>query len=296
MASQNADESDLPTSIDELLLLLGMSNKCAASDVFNFNELALAISKAHDNESLLTYLYSMEDDMDMDIEADDFESLLAFLASMDNDKCASDDFSFDAIMEHIFNCSKHHNRTKDETVMMVPKESSSWYKIPMRSAVGETIQLQTDTLTFVRAIMCFPNIASLLLYKAFELAKNGAKSDLASDQLPRALMNPGDKRSLKEIASSQMNFSKVIVEKLPYSDEFRVGILSAVGLTDPVVFKTIVDVCNNLCKVVGEPELTLEAAEKYHIKNNMICFFEDDSKDVASREETKDLADKVKVV
>ncbi|KAI7754102.1 hypothetical protein M8C21_009617, partial [Ambrosia artemisiifolia] len=105
------------------------------------------------------------------------------------------------------------------------------------------------------------------------------------------LINPDDWKSLKSMASSQLDFSKVAFEKSPYPDEFRVGVLKAVGLTDPGAFKKIVDVCNNLCKEVGKPELSFETAEKDHIKNNMICFFEDDTKDVDDGELTKMITD-----
>ncbi|KAI3785734.1 hypothetical protein L1987_44859 [Smallanthus sonchifolius] len=114
-----------------------------------------------------------------------------------------------------------------------------------------------------------PQVCDPYLMKAYLFAHAAYMVDFGK------LINPGNMRSLKEMAASQLKFCKVAVEneKSPYSDKFRVGILSAVGLTDPGVFKKIVDVCNNLCKVVGEPELTLEDAEKYHLKNNKICFF-----------------------
>ncbi|XP_076908315.1 uncharacterized protein LOC143565129 [Bidens hawaiensis] len=191
------------------------------------------------------------------------------------------------------------------------------------------MQLLSDTLTFTRAITCFPNLASLLLYKKVGFATNGAQTVLASEQLPDAmkhsgfgglipkgcdpylkkayvfahtaymvdfsmLINPGYGRSLKAIASSQIEYSKIGVEKSPHSDEFRAGFLKKLGLTDPVVFKKIVDVCNNLCKAVGKPELAFETAE-YHIKNGMICFFEDDNKDVADAELDKMMADELSV-
>ncbi|MFS7971909.1 hypothetical protein Hanom_Chr09g00838351 [Helianthus anomalus] len=260
-------------------------------------------------------------------------------------------------MEHITNCSNRHNRTKDDTFRDICTmvsiglrrgdfrkdqlgvtssvgaqrivEVAYRYKIPLRSAPGERIRLNSDTLTFVRAIACFPHMASSLLCKTFGMAKNGAKSGLASEQLPDAmkhpgfpglipkccdpylmkaylfshtaymvelgkLIKPGDKRGVKAIALNQLEYSKAGVEKLPYDDEFRVAILRVVGLTDPAVFKKIVDVCNTVCKVVDEPELTWETAEKNHIKNNMICFFEDHIKDVAVGEQVKDLADTLK--
>ncbi|KAM0033083.1 hypothetical protein Hdeb2414_s0016g00482111 [Helianthus debilis subsp. tardiflorus] len=322
----------------------------------------------HDIETLHTCLASIESDSDDDYNyweelgldnnnEGEFESLQALLAPIENDKCASDDFTFDGNMEHINNCSNHHNRTKDETLKDICTmvsiglrrgdfrkdqlgvtssdgaqriaELAYWYKIPLRSAPGERIRLNSDTLTFVRAIACFPHMASSLLYKTFGMAKNGANSGLASKQLPDAmkhsgfpglipkccdpylmkaylfshtaymvefgkLINPGDKRGVKAIALNQLEYSKAGVEKLPYDDEFRVAILRVVGLTDPAVFKKIIDVCNNVCKVVDEPELTWETAEKNHIKNNMICFFEDHGKDVAVGEQVKDLADKLK--
>ncbi|KAM0033085.1 hypothetical protein Hdeb2414_s0016g00482131 [Helianthus debilis subsp. tardiflorus] len=303
------------------------------------------IIKNHDFETLHTCLASIESDSDDDYNyweelgldnnnEGEFESLQALLAPIENDKCASDDFTFDGNMEHINNCSNHHNRTKDETLKDICTmvsiglrrgdfrkdqlgvtssdgaqrivELAYWYKIPLRSAPGERIRLNSDTLTF-----------------------NGAKSGLASEQLPDAMkhpgfpglipkccdpylmkaylfshtaymvdfgkmINPGDKRGVKAIALNQLEYSKARVEKLPYDDEFRVAILRVVGLTDPAVFKKIVDVCNNVCKVVDEPELTWETAEKNHIKNNMICFVEDHSKDVAVGDQVKDLADKLK--
>ncbi|KAJ0755055.1 hypothetical protein HanPI659440_Chr09g0353661 [Helianthus annuus] len=183
-------------------------------------------------------------------------------------------------------------------------ELAYMYKIPLRSAAGERIRLQSDTLTFVRAVTCFPHVATtwcneafwilwfdsqVYLMKAYSFAHTAYMVDFGK------MINPGDKRSLKSIALRQLDYSKSGIEKLPYSDEFKVGTLRAVGLTDPGVFKKIVDVCNNLCKVVGEPELTFATAEKNHIKNGMICFFEDDSKDVAAGEQGKKSADKLRV-
>ncbi|XP_076924359.1 uncharacterized protein LOC143586767 [Bidens hawaiensis] len=202
-----------------------------------------------------------------------------------------------------------------------------FYKIPLRSSIAEKVRLQSDKLTFVRAIICFPHVASLLLFKQHAFVKNGAKSVLASEQLPEAmkhvgfcgliptscdpdlrkayvyahaaymvdlgkLVNPDDKRSLREMVLSQVECSKAGVHKVPYDDESRVGFLRAVGLTDAGVFKKIVDVCNNACKDVGEPELDLATAEMNHIKNGMVCFFEDESKDVSADELAKGLADK----
>ncbi|KAI3726929.1 hypothetical protein L1987_66736 [Smallanthus sonchifolius] len=346
------------------------NHNCSASDGFTFVELDAAIIKDdHEYQSLLKSLAPKEFDMsfindlfsmderiftvsesvkeflfesnsdDYEFEEldftvgndEEFESLLANLAPIENDKCAFDVINFDAIMEHIANCSNHHKRTKsdmfkdilemvnvgltlgdirkDQLGKTVPGgaerivELAYWYKIPLRSAQGERIRLQSNTLTFVRAITCFPNIASLLLYKAFGLAKNGAESSLASEQLPDAMKHSGfcglipkccDPYLMKAYSFAHTAYMAV-VEKLRYDDEFKVGVLRAVGLTDPGVFKKIVDVCNNLCKVFGEPELTFATAEKYHIKNNMICFFEEDSKDVAAGELTKDLADKLMV-
>ncbi|KAK1433779.1 hypothetical protein QVD17_10696 [Tagetes erecta] len=279
------------------------------------------------------------------IKADKFESLQAFLAPIQDDKRGSDAFNFDAIIEHVIKCSKHQSRTKvdmfkDIFTMVLNglnrgnirkdqfekragggdekiKELAFRYKIPIRSAPGEMLALQSDTLTFVRAVTCFPHFASMFLYKGLGLAKDGAKSVLASSKLPRAmkhagfpglipkgcdpylmkaylyahaaymvdfgmLINPGDTRSLKKMALSQLNFSKVGVDQVPYTDEFRADILSGVGLTHSAVFKKIVDVCNNLCKVVGEPKLKWAKVVKYHIKNDMVCFFKDESKDVGA--------------
>ncbi|KAF5792770.1 putative nucleocapsid, Phlebovirus/Tenuivirus [Helianthus annuus] len=316
------------------------------SDLFNFVKLSLATMNHEFNE------------LDLGINnEDEFESLLAFLAPIENDKCSYVDLNFDGILKHIFNCSILHNWIGADTVRDINEmvmfglcrgdirkdqlrktvggderivELAYMYKIPLRSAAGERIRLQSDTLTFVRAVTCFPHVASLFLFKAVEFAMDGAKSVLASEQLPGAMkhsgfcglipkccdpylmkaysfahtaymvdfgkmINPGDKRSLKSIALRQLDYSKSGIEKLPYSDEFKVGTLRAVGLTDPGVFKKIVDVCNNLCKVVGEPALTFATAEKNHIKNGMICFFEDDSKDVAAGEQGKKSADKLRV-
>ncbi|XP_076908316.1 uncharacterized protein LOC143565130 [Bidens hawaiensis] len=206
-------------------------------------------------------------------------------------------------------------------------ELAYWYKIPLRSASGEKVRLRDDTLTFVRAVTCFPHLASLILFKKEACAKNGVESVLASEQLPEPmkhvgfcglvpkncdpdlmkayvyahaaymvdlgkLVNLDDKRSLKQMVLSQVECSKAgVLYKVPYDDEFRVGILRAVGLTDAVVFKKIVDVCNNVCKVVGEPELDFATAEKNHIKNNMVCFFEEENKDLVAGEHAKALAD-----
>ncbi|KAK1433777.1 hypothetical protein QVD17_10694 [Tagetes erecta] len=284
----------------------------------------------------------------------DFNYLVAsFLASytpLQINKCDLGGFNFFAITKHVFTCAKRHNRTDDERsndifdMVMIGlhrgnitqdqfsrtnvagvqriKQLACLYEIPIRSSAREMIQLQEDTLTFVRAVTCFPAIASSILYRKIGLAKNGAKSVLASEQLPDAMkhsgffglipkgcysylkkaylfahaaymvdfvkmIDPGDMRSLKALAAGPLNCSKDTIEneKLPYSDERRVGMLRAVGLTDPGVFKKIVDVCNNLCKVVGEPEITY--VKKNHIKGNMICFFEDHKKNVAANEETK---------
>lgn len=261
-------------------------------------------------------------------------------------------FNFVATVTQVFKCAKHHNRADDErsndTFDMVMiglhrgnitqdqfartniagvqriKQLAYLYEIPIRSSAREKIQLKEDTLTFVRAVTCFPSIASSILYRKIGLAKNGARSVLTSEQLPDAMkhsgffglipkgcysylkkaylfahaaymvdfvkmIDPGDMRSLKALAAGPLNCSKDAIEneKLPYSDERRVGILRAVGLTDPSVFKKIVDVCNNMCKVVGEPEIRYETVVKKHIKNNMICFFKDHKKNVAADKETK---------
>ncbi|KAI3726928.1 hypothetical protein L1987_66735 [Smallanthus sonchifolius] len=280
----------------------------------------------------------------------EFESLLENLAP-------SDVVNFDDIMQHILNCAIHHKRTqvgismdlikmvniglsrgdirKDQLRKTVPGgaerivELAYLYKIPLRSAQGERLRLQSNTLTFVRAISCFPHMASSLLYDTVGFAKGCPNSSLASEQLPDAMkhsgfcglipkcsdpylmkaysyahtafmvdfgkmINPSDTRSLKEMALTQLDYSKAGVKNLRYSDEFKVGILRSVGLTDPGAFKKLVDVCNNLCKVVGEPELTFATAVKYHIKKNKICFFEDESKDVAAAAQTKNWGDKVK--
>ncbi|MFS7971911.1 hypothetical protein Hanom_Chr09g00838371 [Helianthus anomalus] len=85
------------------------------------------IIKNHDFDTLVTCLDSIESDSDDDynyweeLGLDDnnegeFESLQALLAPIESDKCASDDFTFDGIMEHITNCSNRHNRTKDDTL------------------------------------------------------------------------------------------------------------------------------------------------------------------------------------
>ncbi|MFS7971914.1 hypothetical protein Hanom_Chr09g00838401 [Helianthus anomalus] len=127
---------------------------------------------------------------------DEFESLLAFLAPIKNDKCSYVDLNFDGILKHIFNCSILHNRIGADTVRDINEmvmfglcrgdirkdqlrktvggderivELAYMYKIPLRSAAGERIRLQSDTLTFVRAVTCFPHVASLFLFKAVEL-------------------------------------------------------------------------------------------------------------------------------
>ncbi|XP_076939786.1 uncharacterized protein LOC143608708 [Bidens hawaiensis] len=228
--------------------------------------------------------------------SEELESLQAYFAPVE-------DLDFDGILQHVVNGSNLHKRTQTDT----PKDTyemvaiglkhgdvrrdqlqvtssdgaqrivelAYWYKIPLRSALGENVQLRDDTLMFVRAVICFPHFASLILFKKEACAKKGVESVLASEQLPEAmkhvgfcglipkscdpylmkayvyahaaymvdlgkLVNPDDRRSLKEMVSSQLDCSKAGVRKVPYDDEFRVGNLRAVGLTDAGVFKKIV--------------------------------------------------------
>ncbi|KAK1433778.1 hypothetical protein QVD17_10695 [Tagetes erecta] len=300
---------------------------------------------------------SLQENNELSVAFSKFNDEIApFLTSCTSPDFSSNEivaFNYTAVHNHILKCANHHKRTDDESlndmleIVLIGlrhgnvredqlawiaysgaqriKQLANWYKIHIRSYASERIQMQEDTLTFVRAITYFPFLASLILYKKVGLATNGATSVLASEQLPDAmkhagfsglipkccdlylmkaylfahaaymvdfgkLIRPNANESLKAMAIRQLRFCKNAVEneKSPYSDEFRVGYLREVGLTDAAdVFKKIVNVCNNLCKVVGEPELTLEAAEKYHIKNNMVCFFDDHSTDIVSADENE---------
>lgn len=123
MDSSKADRVDLSIFNDMFGALLTSlddtqdTDKCDASDGSNLSELASVIRSHLANSPLAAFLASIPDDdsgpddFGLDdypmIEQDESESMLAFLDPDDH-------FSFDAIMEHIFNCSKHHNRTKDE--------------------------------------------------------------------------------------------------------------------------------------------------------------------------------------
>ncbi|KAI3785735.1 hypothetical protein L1987_44860 [Smallanthus sonchifolius] len=333
MALPYAEEQGLAIGKDDESATLETSQEndnCPASDGFTFVELDAAIIKDdHEYESLLKSLAPKEfdiseslkefilesdfddrvfEELDFTVGSDgEFESLLANLTSV-------------LLMLSILMLSWNTSLTvqtiisgprKDQLRKTVPGgaerivELAYLYKIPLRSAPGERLRLQIgfakggpnsslaseqlpDAMKHSGFLGLIPKCCNPYLMKAYSFAHTPFMVDFGK------MINPGDNRSLKELALSQIDYSKAGVEKLRYSDEFKVGILRSVGLTDPAVFKKIVVVCNNLCKVVGEPELTFATAEKYHIKNNKICFSEDDSKDVAAGALTKNWGDKIK--
>ncbi|KAK1433776.1 hypothetical protein QVD17_10693 [Tagetes erecta] len=317
MASPNANKPNRSITKDEIrdALLASSAWQEIHSWLADWPTIEIDDDDDASDDFFINYDYQLDYDI---LDGHEFESFLAFLAPAQDANSAYDNFSFDGIMEHIHNCSKHHKRTEDDMI------SDIVLMVHVGLSFGNIRQAHIE----VQFLTDLKESRRLLL--VVRLAKNGAESVLASEQLPDAmkhagfpglipkrcdpylmkaylyahaaymvdygmLINSDDKRSMKELALSQMNFSKVGVEQVPYSDEFRVNYLRKVGLTEADVFKKIVDVCNNLCKEVGEPELSWETAEKYHIKNNTVCFFEDENKDAVAGALTENVVDKLKV-